>query len=316
MKYFFLWLAFFVFVIVVLPLGLNFFLRPDLGKEVSPNGEDIQVYFHREDTVRSVRTEDYIRGVLMAEMPAEFELEALKAQAVAARTYTARFLNSSHLQTDHPEAAVCTDPAHCQAYITDEEAKKKWGKNASFYLDKCKNAVLDTAGEIAVFDGEPILAVFHSVSGGRTEDASEVWQGDVAYLKSVDSPGEESAPKYRTQAEFTMEEFKSRLAKEWDIDFSGGMVGEYVLSRGGSVKTVDIGNKTIKGTDIRRIFELASADFVIDVRGDTVVFNVLGYGHGVGMSQYGANHYAKEGLGYREILSKYYTGIEFDNMYE
>ncbi len=316
MKYFFGWVAFFAFLIILLPLCINMRFSDERSVEDFLGGDDIQVYFASEDRVVSMKTEEYIRGVLMAEMPAEFELEALKAQAVAARTYMAEKIVGESEDKEHRGAQVCTDSSHCQAYITDEEAKDKWGKNASLYFKKCKNAVKETSGVIAVYNNEPIKAVFHSVSGGRTENASDVWGGELVYLKSVSSPGEENAPKYKTEAEYSLDEFKKRLTKEYNTDFSKGLLGEITRTEGGSVKTIEIGNCVLKGTDVRRIFDLSSADFEIVINEDIVVFKVTGYGHGVGMSQYGANYYAKEGLDYKEILKKYYSGIDFAKLGE
>ncbi len=311
LKYFFVWLAFFAFVIILLPLCISVKFKDTRREDYQLGGSEIEVYFPIEDKVISMGTEEYIKGVLMAEMPAEFELEALKAQAVAARTYMMEKALNAGGADEHKGAYVCTDSSHCQAYITDEDASRRWNKNASLYLEKCKTAVEDTRGVIAVYNNEPIKAVFHSVSAEKTEDAADVWGSPVDYLKSVSSPGGETAPKYKTQAEFTVDEFKTMLLKEYDIEFLGELIGGVTRSEGGSVKSVKVGNKTIKGTDIRRIFSLSSAKFDILHENDKIKFAVSGYGHGVGMSQYGANHYAKEGLGYKEILKKYYTGIDF-----
>jgi len=316
LKLFFTWIAIFVVLSVAFPITLNIFLFGAEREIHKDNSGYIDVYFVSEDKVVNMKTEDYIRGVLMAEMPGEFEVEALKAQAVASRTYMAQKATVSSAAQEHKGADVCTDYAHCQAYISDDEAKNKWGKNARRYLKKCKNAVDDTSGIIAVFDDEPIKAVFHSVSGGRTENASDVWGADVKYLRSVDSPGEESAPGYTSEVKIGLDEFKAKLSDSFGIDFSEGIVGETIRSDGGKVKTIQLGNKTIKGTEMRTAFGLKSTNFDIKISGEDVVFSVRGYGHGVGMSQYGANHLAKQGKGYREILKKYYNGIEFKSLYE
>lgn len=313
MKYFLVWLAFFIFAIILVPLLLNMNFSENKADKPFYYDSDIQVYFTSEDRIKTMKTEDYIRGVLMAEMPAEFELEALKAQAVAARSYMAEKRKNDSKDEVHPDADVCTDSSHCQAYVSDKDAKTKWGKNASLYFKKCKNAIESTAGEIALFNNEPIKAVFHSVSGGRTENASDVWSGSVSYLKSVDSPGEEVAPKYESTAEFTMEEFKRILKAELGIEYTGN-IGAVTRSEGGAVKTMEISGKSVKGTDIRKAFGLNSANFEIKFTDNAVEFSVLGYGHGVGMSQYGANHCAKQGMNYREILSKYYSGISFGRL--
>ncbi len=316
MKYFFIWLAFFAFSIVLLPMVLNMNFTNIKDNEKQYKGSDIRVYFSSEDKTVKMASEDYIRGVLMAEMPAEFELEALKAQAVAARSYMAEKAKNMADDNVHPDADVCTDSSHCQAYTSDTDAKKKWGKNASLYFEKCKNAVDSTSGVVAVFNNEPIKAVFHSVSGGKTENASDVWGGSVAYLKSVSSPGEENAPKYESTVKISLDEFKSKLKKDAGVSFKKGDIGKTVRTEGGGVKSIEIGGKEVKGTQIRSIFGLNSSDFEIDINDDTVIFRVTGYGHGVGMSQYGANYCAKQGMNYKEILQKYYSGITFAKLHE
>ncbi len=316
MKYFLIWLAILCFLIILFPLCLNVSFHSGRNEKNAGEQDRTDVYLVSDDKVVTMNTEDYIRGVLMAEMPAEFEEEALKAQAVAARTYMVQKRSVNTDKSVHKGADVCTDPSHCQAYVKDSEADKKWGKNASLYFKKCKNAVESTQGIIAVHENEPIKAVFHSISGGRTENAEDVWGSEVAYLKSVESPGEESAPKYRTKVTVTLDEFKTKLKEAYGVDFSPGLVGETVRSEGGNVLTIEVGNKILKGTDIRKTFSLASSDFEVSAEGDKVIFSVLGYGHGVGMSQYGANHYAKEGYDYKQILKTYYQGIEFKSMYE
>jgi len=315
LKYIFVWIAILVFLIILVPLSLNIAFVSDVaGDRNGENTMDIDVYFALEDKVKTMPSEEYILGVLMAEMPAEFELEALKAQAVAARTYMAQKVKFSAATAEHRGGEICTDSTHCQAYISVEDAKKKWGKNASLYYKKCKNAVKSTEGVIAVFNGEPIKAVFHAYASGRTEDAEDVWGSKVEYLKSVDSPGDKLAPKFETEVEVSLEEFKDKLTKAYNVDFSDRLIGDINRSEGGAVTKIEIGNKTLKGTEIRTLFSLRSGCFDIVTSDDNIVFKVKGYGHGVGMSQYGANYYAKKGYKYEEILSKYYSGIDFDKI--
>ncbi len=312
MKYIFFWIAILTVLIILLPLCLNAaFVDGDKQNIQAKTGAETDVYLASADKVVTMDREEYILGVLMAEMPAEFELEALKAQAVAARTYMAQKMNSEGDKDKHKGASVCTDSSHCQAYVSEEEAKAKWGKNASLYFEKCKKAVSETRDIIAVYKGEPIKAVFHAIAGGRTENAGDVWGTDVAYLKSVESKGDDLAPKYETSVEIPMDKFKQTLSKECGVSFDGGIIGEVTRSEGGAVATVCIGDKVIKGTQLRTLFSLRSAYFDIIPCENSIVFNVRGYGHGVGMSQYGANYCAKEGMTYDKILTKYYSGIEF-----
>ena len=317
MKYFFVYLAFLGVAVVALPLAMNVCLHGAGGGNTDmDDAAYTNVYFASEDEVVHMKTEDYIRGVLMAEMPAEFEFEALKAQAVAARTYMVQKASVAGAIDEHKGADVCTDSSHCQAYVSDDDAKTRWGKNASRYFKKCKNAVEETDGIIAVFGNEPIKAVFHAVSGGRTENAADVWGSDVEYLRSVDSPGEENAPKYVSEVRVGVDEFRAKLANSHGVDFGDKLMGTVVRSEGGNVKTIELGNKTIKGTEVRAVFGLNSSGFDVRLEGDEVVFDVRGYGHGVGMSQYGANYLAGQGYGYKEILKKYYNGIGFASIYE
>ncbi len=312
MKYIFFWIAILMVLIILLPLCLNVaFVDGDKQNTQAKQSAEIDVYIASSGKVAAMEREEYILGVLMAEMPAEFELEALKAQAVAARTYMAQKMKSEADADKHKGASVCTDSSHCQAYVSEEEAKIKWGKNASLYFEKCKKAVSETQDIIAVYKGEPIKAVFHAIAGGRTENACDVWGTDVAYLRSVESKGDALAPKYETSVEIPMDEFKKTLSEKCGVSFENGIIGEITRSEGGTVATVCIGDKLIKGTQIRTLFSLRSAYFDIIPCENSIVFNVRGYGHGVGMSQYGANYCAKEGMTYDKILTKYYSGIEF-----
>jgi len=315
LKYFFAWLAFFACLTILVPLGINISVSPKKAADSKENSTNqIEVYFSEKDSIVTMNTEEYIQGVLMAEMPADFELEALKAQAVAARTYMAERM-THHSENTHPAGAdVCTDFAHCQAYISVEEAKTKWGKNASLYLKKCKKAVAETEGIIAVFNNEPIKAVFHSVSGGMTENASDVWGEAVSYLVSTQSPGEEDAPKYQSCVEVGMEKFRTLARDNWDADTTDNIISNIVRSDAGGVITAQIGDKTVKGTEIRQVFGLNSTIFEVTTNENNVIFDVTGYGHRVGMSQYGANYYAKKGFSYKQILCKYYSGIDFADM--
>ena len=254
----------------------------------------------------------YLVGVVRAEMPASFELEALKAQAVAARTYTLYKLQSGG---NHGETAdVCTDHTCCQAYTGEDSARANWGENAGAWEAKVEAAVKETDGETVLYGGVPILAVFHSSSAGLTRTAGEVWQGDLPYLQAVDSPEQgDRIPNYYSRAEFTEEELKSRLQAAFpEADLGGGMEGwlrDPAADSAGSVGTVKVGGVTVRGTQVRSALGLRSACFTWEARDGKMVFFVTGYGHGVGLSQYGANAMAAAGADYREILTHYYTGV-------
>jgi len=276
---------------------------------------EVKVFFHETNETKQMPLEDYLLGVLMAEMPAEFEFEALKAQAVAARTYTLNKIKNQSDASSHVMADICTDFSHCQAYISEKEYEEKANVFASKHIKKFKNAIMDTKGEVMTYNDEPIKAVFHSTSSGKTENASDVWVGEADYLVSVDSPGEELSPTYKSEKKMSVSDFKTVFEK-YDVDFSTKLFGNIKRSEGGAVKTIEIGNKTFKGTEIREILDLRSSCFEITATENEIVVHVTGNGHGVGMSQYGANYLASEGSSYIEILKRYYTGVKIINIYE
>ncbi|MEQ2457010.1 stage II sporulation protein D [Flavonifractor hominis] len=262
--------------------------------------------------VLALPLDKYLWRVVAAEMPASFEPEALKAQAVAARTYTVSKMERT--SETHPDADVCTDITCCQAYITPEQAASNWGDNAQAYTEKISAAVADTDGMAALYQGQPIQAVFFSSAAGKTVDAVEVWGNSVPYLTSVDSPEGEEVPNYHSTVTVPLEEFKSKLLAQYpQADLSGepnSWFQNTVPNSAGGVETVDVGGVTVSGTALRTLFALRSTSFTVSAGADGVIFSVTGYGHGVGMSQYGANALAKEGKTYEEILKWYYTGIE------
>lgn len=301
---------------------------------VQQSGTTVKVFFKAENRTREVPLEEYLKGVVAAEMPAEFDLEALKAQAVAARTYTlARMLQRSEKmgasqekgnEGVHPDADICTDSTHCQAWASKDRVMKKWGVfKALRYWNKIEKAVNETRGIILVYNGSIVNAVFHSNSGGKTENSEDVWDGvEVPYLKSVVSPGEENTPEFISVVNLKISDFTDKLKEEYPgFKLNGKDVLKNIkilnYTAGGRVKTVKIGNITLKGTDVRKIFSLRSANFKIEKAGDnTLKITVRGNGHGVGMSQWGANGLAKNGGTYDEILKYYYTGVELTTISE
>ncbi|HHV96762.1 MAG TPA: stage II sporulation protein D [Clostridiaceae bacterium] len=283
----------------------------------------IKVLFD-DKSIRELDLEEYVTSVVAAEMPAEFEAEALKAQAVAARTFAyARQKGLYKGKEDaHPNAHVCTDFTHCQAWISKEEALKKWPSDeAEAMWNKIENAVKDTQGMIIVYNGTIANAVFHSTSGGKTENAEDVWNvGPVDYLKSVVSEGEEASPSFKTVTTLTIKEFCNILKSHYpnikisESDIFGDIrILEY--TEGDRVKTIKIGNMTLKGTDVRNIFSLKSANFKLEKYGtDKIMITTYGYGHGVGMSQWGANNMAQKGANWEDIIKHYYVGVDIDTI--
>lgn len=293
---------------------------PDLPSVTTPTVEYIptgeldgaaQITVLMGDSVVSMDLGSYLVGVLRAEMPASFELDALKAQAVAARTYTLYKILSGGTAM-HPDADTCTDINCCKAYMDSESAAALWGSSAEDYETKLRTAVTETDGECILYGGEPVLAVFHSSSSGMTMNSQDVWSSALPYLVSVSSPEtEETVPNFHSQVSFSTAELRSLLRNalpdaSLDGNPSNWFTGICQLSNG-TVTSLYVGGVPVSGTDFRSILSLRSACFTLSFVDDTVVFSVSGYGHGVGMSQYGANLLARSGLSYREILSWYYT---------
>lgn len=267
----------------------------------------ISVFDKETGKVTDYDLEEYLVGVVSAEMPASYETEALKAQAVAARSYILSRDNSGN--PDHKGADVCTDSAHCKAYLSEAAAKEKWGEAwAEKYLGKIKSAVSDTAGEYIAYDGEAAVACFCAVSSGKTESATDVWGTETPYLKSVDSPGDLTYENFTASVTVPRAEFLKKL------DVSSASVDNVTHTEGGAVKSITIGGKSFSGTQIRSIFGLNSANFELSVNEDEAVFTSKGKGHGVGMSQFGANQMAKDGKNYTEILLHYYSNVTIEKM--
>lgn len=267
--------------------------------------------------IEELNLDQYLYGVVSSEMPANFEEEALKAQAVVARTYTIYKITNGN---KHENADICDDSKCCQAWISKEARFEKWNETErENNWSKIVSAVDSTKGKIIMYEGKPINAFFHSNSGGKTEIASSVWGGkDEPYLQAVETSGESNYTQYSSELTISKEEFIEKIKQyhnDFEIDFSSDNQIEVLeYTEGQRIKKIKIGNLELAGTEIRNIFGLKSAKFEILVEGENVKFNVLGYGHGVGMSQTGADSMAKEGKNYEEIIKHYYTGVEIVNL--
>ena len=278
---------------------------------------DVTLTIQDGDTTEQMTLERYLTGVVRGEMPASFEMEALRAQAAAERSYVYYQLAAGRKDA-HPDADFCTDHTCCSAYLSETAAREKWGGDFAPWNTRVEQAVSDTDGQVVLYNGRPILAVFHSSSAGRTAAAGDVWSGDLPYLVSVDSPeGEETVPNYYSTVTFTAAEAKEKLlAAHPELKLSGTpdrWFGAAAENGSGRVETVSVGGTDIEGTELRRIFGLRSACFTVAADSESVTFRVTGYGHGVGMSQYGANQLAREGKTWQEILEWYYTGATVGN---
>ena len=250
--------------------------------------------------LRELPLSDYLVGVLAGELPRDFEPEAVAAQAVAARTFTLR-----QMARGKHDGFLCSDAACCQAWQAEVDA----GRAAEL-----ERAIAATDAQVLCYEGELIEALFFSCSGGRTEAAVAVWGGDVPYLISVDSPGEEQAPRYTGTVRMDAAAFRERILSLCPEAFLSGppeeWVGQAVYTGGGGVATLELGGAAISGTQLRRLFGLNSTCFTLTLEGEEFVFETLGFGHRVGLSQYGANAMAQNGADWREILAHYYPGTE------
>ena len=279
------------------------------GESIVANGE-ITVLVDGE--ARTMRLEDYVVSVVAGEISPDFPTEAIRAQAVAARTY-ALYKQKTGRPAQHEVADVCDDPAHCAAFVDlKTEAAARWGEQADTAQDVIRQAVEDTAGQVLTYEGEPIVAVFSSAAGEKTERAVDVWGSDIPYLQSVDSPGGEACPKYYDAVVLTADEIRARAEKTLpSADLSGDPSGWFKASErseAGGIVRMKFGGVEVKGTVMRTLLGLNSTNFTVKIDGNTLTFTTTGYGHGVGLSQWGAKYSAEQGQTYDEILAHYYPG--------
>jgi len=287
----------------------------------SDNTWPINVWDAAQNKLITMPMEQYVAGVVAAEMPASYHLEALKAQAAAARTravhQSAAF--SGKGCSNHPEADICTDSTHCQAYLSEAERAEKWGASAQAYEARILRAVMETEGSILTYEGEPITVLYHAVSGGHTEDVQAVFTNSLPYLQGVESRGEENNPKYQTAQSFSHQEAADLLNKA----FPGANVSPETVAlqvaiiertATGRAAKVQVGDREVSAKDFRTALSLNSTLFTITATESSLTFTQKGYGHGVGMSQAGANAMAAAGSTWQDILKHYYTGIQITTM--
>ncbi|MCV9885834.1 stage II sporulation protein D [Metabacillus halosaccharovorans] len=268
---------------------------------------DVPVYRSQTKQIESIPLEEYVIGVVASEMPAEFETEALKAQALAARTYITKQLMNGPIST--PDGAAVTDTQMHQVYKNPEELKAIWGDEYESKLQKITAAVAATQGKILTYQDQPIDASFFSTSNGYTENSEAYWTEAIPYLKSVKSSWDKNSPKFYDKKVISIKDFESTLGVK--LDTSSGTVGKITeLTPGKRVAKVDINGKQFTGRQIREELGLKSSDFTWEIKGDSVVIETKGFGHGVGMSQYGANFMAEDGKTYEEIIAHYYNGTK------
>ncbi len=276
----------------------------------------VPVYRSETGKVEEVTLEAYVRGVVAAEMPVAFELEALKAQAIAARTYLIRRAAIGNFE-DVPQQAWVTDTIQHQAYTDVDSLRDQWGwLRYGANLDKLNRAVNETRGQVATYEGQPIEATFFSTSNGYTENAEEYWQTYVPYLRSVTSPWDEAvSPKYKQETRISYEDLFSKL-KIAGVQPVSAQASARTLSwtSGKRVKKIQIAGQSFTGREVRELLALPSSHFTLSLQAEDVHITSYGYGHGVGMSQYGAQGMAKEGYTAEQILKHYYSGIQIETV--
>lgn len=286
-----------------------------LGAE-SSRPVTLQVWNAQAERLESMELEAYVYGVVAAEMPAAYHTEALKAQAVAART-RALYQQAGTGCSLAEGADVCTQSGHCQGYATAQSLADKWGNEYEIYQRRLVEAVSATAGQVLTYDGEPILVMYHAISGGRTEDVQAVFSQSLPYLVSVDSAGEEGIRGYREDTVFSLEEAAKRLNDLFpELNATPDDLQKTLViathTATGRVETLLLNGREISGTDFRKALNLRSTLFTFTMDADSITFHQTGYGHGVGMSQAGANRMAADGEGYAAILSHYYPGTALE----
>ncbi len=293
-----------VLVIIVLSIVLILVSSNEMSTTFFNSSPKIAVKNTSTNNVEKMDIEEYIVGVVAAEMPASFNIEALKAQAVASRTYAYYKMESSNGDYD-----VVTDVSN-QSYITVSQMQEKWGSDYNKYYEKIKKAVLDTKGLVMLYNDKIVEAYYFAMSNGYTEDVSLVFSEERDYLKSVESLSDRENKNFLVETKISKQEFCTKL----EINCNAIVIKSIERSRTNRVNSLVVNDKTFKGTVFRTKLGLRSTDFDIDIKNDFVHITTRGYGHGVGMSQYGANEMAKNGNNYENILKYYYKNIKISSI--
>ena len=290
-------------LVVIIPfLFVKIFVKTDEIKFKYVTNNIIRVKDEKTGIINEVPFEDYIKGVVAGEMPATFELEALKAQAVASRSYAMYQMTA----TKDKEYDVLNTTAN-QVYLTDQELKENWKEEYPEKINKIKEAINETSGEYLTYEGKVINAMFFSTSVGATENSEEVFVSVLPYLRSVDSKWDEASPAYTDTYTFTLEEFYKKLNLQYNQTLTIEVTSKTSTGR---TRTLKINGTEINGRDLATKLNLRSNYFDIVQNENNVTITTKGFGHGVGMSQYGANGMAKEGYKYEQILKHYYQNTE------
>ena len=270
----------------------------------------VKVMSASSNNITEMPLKEYLIGVVAAEINPSYHEEAIKAQTIASHTLLLYVKN--HKSDKLKGADISDSSATHQGYMSEADQKEKWGDSFETYHSKIAKCVDEVINQTLQYDGEYINAAFHAISNGKTENCKDVWGGSFPYLTSVPSIGDKLSPAYQSQVTVTEKEFKKKL-KEHNIEFKDDAkkwIENITNTETGMVKSIQICGKTLKGTEFRTIFSLKSSTFTYKYEDEKFIFTVNGYGHGVGMSQYGANYMAQQGFTYKEILGHYYQGAE------
>lgn len=277
--------------------------------EQTVSSETVKLKLSQTGEIITISAEDYIFGVVAAEMPALYENEALKAQAVAAYTY---YINKKEAYAAE-EFDITDDYTQDQSFITALAAREKWGSGADEYENKIRSAVKSVLGKRVLYNGAPANTVYHAISFGVTENCAEVWGSELAYLTTVDSSWDKLEKNYLSEKVVTAAELQQALAQVTTIqNLNENCITDIVRTQAGTVKTLNVAGVSISGADFRKLLSLRSANFEVAFSSGSYTFTTKGYGHSLGMSQYGAHYLAMQGKSYKEILQHYYKGCEVE----
>ncbi|RKD23090.1 stage II sporulation protein D [Ammoniphilus oxalaticus] len=283
------------------------------------NQISVSVYRAETEEVQVIPIEEYIAGVISGEMPADFELEALKAQALAARTYIIRRLAENDF-SDVPKGAHVTDTIQHQVYRDQQQQKESWGsRDFDWKIRKIRQAVVETKEQVLTYEGKPIDATFFSTSNGFTENSEEYWAQEIPYLRSVAVPWDQKSPKYKEEYTFTAKQLEEKLGFKLAAPVSTGNPGINIVEKttGNRAAKIKVGDQELSGRQFREKLDLPSSAFEIEGQSDgSIKIKTFGYGHGVGMSQWGAHGMAREGKTATDIVQYFYQGIAIESYHQ
>ncbi len=305
--------VFFVFSFAFPLINLNnnadtMIMAPASVKEIKGENNFFRIKFTDGEKIEKISAQDYIIGVIAGEISPLSSPEALKAQAVAAYTFAlyrkAKAADHDYDLTDSPKTDQC--------YVSPQKAKEKWGEKYDEYNSLIKSAVKEVYGQKITYNGDIILAAYHAISAGATDSAKDVWGSDIPYLVSVQSMGDKLSKNYVSSVSFTEEELTEKMKTLSSDTAQGNRFSDISASQNGLVISINYCGKKYKAEEIRKALSLASCHFTLEYKDGTYYFTTLGYGHGVGMSQCGAEYMAKQGLDYKQILTHYYKNCKVE----